>query len=52
VSIVEAGHDEAVLQIVGDQTVYLGFGFDFIVVSYEGEDAGWGDNEGLSPGTL
>jgi hypothetical protein len=38
VSVVKAGHDEAIPEVVGDETVCLGFGFDFIVASYGGEE--------------
>ena len=52
VSVVKTGHDEAVLEIVGDETVGLSFGFDFIVASYDAEDAGRGDDKSFGPGVL
>ena len=52
VSVVEAGHDEAVLEIVGDETVGFSFGCDFIVASYDAEDAGRGDDGSFGPRML
>ena len=52
VSIVETGHDEAVLEIVGDETVGFSSGFDFIVASYDGEEAGWRNDKRFGPGML
>jgi len=52
VSVVEAGHDEAVLEVVGDETVCFGFGLDFIVASYVAKDTGRGDYKGFGPWVL
>ena len=52
VRIMKAGHDEAVLEIVGHQAVCFGLGFDFVIASYDGEEAGGGDDEGFGPGVL
>jgi hypothetical protein len=52
VSVVEAGHDEAVLEIVGYEAVLFGLGFDFIVASYDSEEARRRDDEGFGPWVL
>jgi hypothetical protein len=52
VRVVQAGHDEAVLEIVGYQVVLFGLGFDFIVASYGGEEAGGRHDESFGPGVL
>lgn len=52
VSIVETGHDEAVLKIVGDETVGFSFGSDFIIASYGGEEARWRNDKAFGPRIL
>jgi hypothetical protein len=52
VSVMEAGHDEAVLEIAGDEAGLFGLCFDFIVASYRGKYADRRDDKGFGPGLM